>query len=245
MSSRIAPLGRGDLATSLVLIFPLFLAYEIGALFTSSVNGADFVTRAVFAATGGDRSLYLMVQLVLAALFVTAVVVLRRRRAIDLGRTPEVAMESAIYALTIGTLIIFVMQRLLGLMVGLERVDAAVESWAEGVVIGPTGEMLIAAVGAGVHEELVFRLGLFAGGAALLIRLGLRPLVAVALAAVVSSVAFSFAHHVGAYGEAFELHAFIYRLLAGAIFAAIFYFRSLAHAVYTHALYDVYVMVLS
>ena len=32
--------GHGDLEASLVLIFPVLLAYEIGVLFTGSVSGA-------------------------------------------------------------------------------------------------------------------------------------------------------------------------------------------------------------
>ncbi len=44
--------GHGDLASSLVLIFPLLLIYEIGVLFSGRVNGADMVTRAVYAAAG-------------------------------------------------------------------------------------------------------------------------------------------------------------------------------------------------
>jgi membrane protease YdiL (CAAX protease family) len=36
---------------------------------------------------------------------------------------------------------------------------------------------------------------------------------------------------------------FTFRLLAGVAFALIFYYRSLAHAVYAHALYDVWVLV--
>ena len=39
--------GHGDLGSSLVLIFPLLLAYEIGVLFAGRVNGADLVTHAV------------------------------------------------------------------------------------------------------------------------------------------------------------------------------------------------------
>jgi Type II CAAX prenyl endopeptidase Rce1-like len=90
----------------------------------------------------------------------------------------------------------------------------------------------------------VFRLGAFAGGAALLRLLGLRSTPAVLIAFLASSALFSAAHHLGAAGEPFALPVFVYRTLAGCIFAAIFYYRSLAHAVYTHALYDVYVMVL-
>ena len=55
---------------------------------------------------------------------------------------------------------------------------------------------------------------------------------------------FSGAHHVGPLGDPFTLPVFTYRVLAGVIFGLIFYYRSLAHAVYTHFLYDVYVLVL-
>ena len=239
---RSALLGRGDLLTSLVLIFPLFLAYQIGVLFAPAVNGADLITRPLLSAVDGDRSLYLWFQLSVALLFSIAVLIARRRRYIDFGAAPGIAIESAIYALTVGTLIIFVMQRLLGLAIGIGAVDGAVDGWADQVVLGSTAEMIIAALGAGVHEELVFRLGLFSGGATLLLRLGARPAVSLVVAAAVSSAAFSLAHHAGAHGEVFEIHAFVYRLLAGGVFAAIFYYRSLAHAVYTHTLYDVYVM---
>jgi membrane protease YdiL (CAAX protease family) len=67
---------------------------------------------------------------------------------------------------------------------------------------------------------------------------------AVVVAFVVSSVLFSLAHHVGPYGEPLDLGALTYRFLAGLVFASLFYFRSFAIAVYTHALYDIYVMIL-
>ena len=34
------------------------------------------------------------------------------------------------------------------------------------------------------------------------------------------------------------MHAFVFRILAGGAFGAIFWYRSLAHAVYAHVLYD-------
>jgi len=63
--------------------------------------------------------------------------------------------------------------------------------------------------------------------------------------ALVSSAVFSAAHHIGAAGDPFTIGVFVYRSLAGLIFAGIYWFRSLGHAVYAHAMYDVYVMVLS
>ena len=37
---------------------------------------------------------------------------------------------------------------------------------------------------------------------------------------------------------------FVFRTIAGAAFALICWYRSLAHAVYAHVLYDVYVLVI-
>src|SRR5262249_48454098 len=141
-------------------------------------------------------------------------------------------LESIVYALTLGSLIVFVMYRVFGL-----------RPLAIGDASDPTAKIVMA-FGAGVHEEIVFRLGALAGGAAILRVLGLRHTVAVVLAFIVSSAVFSAAHHIGPMGEPFTVDAFVYRTIAGGIFGAIFYFRSLAHAVYTHALYDVYVMLL-
>ena len=224
-----AVLGHGDLGASLLAVFPLFLIYEIGVLFTPTMNGVDFVSRNVFALVGYSKTNYLLVHAGLAVAFLVAVAVMRKHRLAERRSFLSMLLESAIYALTIGTLIIFVMQRLLGIQPHL--------------AIGSLTNFIVS-VGAGVHEELVFRLGALAGGAALLRLLGLRHVVAVVAAFALSSVLFSAAHHIGAYGDPFTVQVFVYRALAGALFGAIFYFRSLAHATYTHALYDVYVLVL-
>jgi hypothetical protein len=61
------------------------------------------------------------------------------------------------------------------------------------------------------------------------------------LAVVVASLLFSGFHHVGAYGEPFETHAFLFRFFAGLLLSVIFLTRGLAVAVYTHTLYDILV----
>jgi hypothetical protein len=159
------------------------------------------------------------------------------RRARLLHRLPflPLVLESGIVALTLGSLIVLVMRHLFGFDFGIEGPRLALQN--ENV---PT--TIILSLGAGVHEELVFRLGMFAGGAALLRLSGLAGhRWAMILSAIASSLIFSAAHHVGSLGEPWKLDVFVYRSLAGMIFATLFYFRSLAHAVYTHALYDIYV----
>ena len=209
--------GHGELATSLVLIVPLLLAYQIGVLFAGHVNGADVVTRAAYGALG--RTTYLVVQAAIACAFLVWIRRTQRGQVLELRVMAPVLLEAAIYALTLGALVSLVVDRLLGL--------------------GLTGGLVINALGAGVYEELVFRLGLFGGLVALLSREPSRAMVAIAM--VGSSIAFAAAHHLGAHGEPWSQHAFAFRCLAGLVFGLIFWFRSLAHAVYAHAFYDLLV----
>ena len=103
-----------NLLTSLVLVFPLFLTYQIGVLFTlPMLNGADFLTTFLFRNLGLSKGAYLAYTLAVAAAFLVAVAVLRRRQRFDPRLILPVFIESAIYALTMGTLIIFVMTRVL------------------------------------------------------------------------------------------------------------------------------------
>jgi membrane protease YdiL (CAAX protease family) len=210
------PTGRGDLASSLVLIFPLLLAYELGVLVFGRVNGADLITHVLWAIVG-NRPLYLLVHAVLAIAFLVWIRRANRWGTLSIDVVAPLVLEAAVYAFTLGTLITLLVDRLLGL--------------------GVTGSSIIAALGAGVHEELVFRLVLVSGIAMLCHRLGPRTSIAIAIAS--SSLLFAAAHH--AAGEPFTVHAFVFRTLAGVAFALIFWFRSLAHAVYAHVLYDIVV----
>jgi hypothetical protein len=202
-----------------VLIVPLFLAYEIGVLFAGNVNGADVVTRSVYAALG--RQTYLLVNAGIAIVFLLWVRRQDRWRALSLEAIAPVIIEAVIYAITLAAVVAFGLHRLLGL------------SLTPGAAVN--------ALGAGVHEELVFRLGAMGGLVALLLRIGGDRRVVVAFALVAAAVAFAGAHHVGQYGEPFTKHAFAFRITAGIVFGLVFWFRSLAHAVYAHAFYDMLV----
>ncbi len=212
--------GHGSLAASLVLIFPLLLAYEIGVLFAGHVNGADVVTRALYGAVG-SRAVYLIIHALFAVGFLVWVRRDRRWTTLSLEIAAPVILEAAIYALTLGALGTLIVQRLMGL--------------------GLTGDSVISALGAGVHEELVFRLGVMAGLVALLSRTALDRRISIAFALLASAVVFAAAHHVGLHGDTFTAHLFAYRCVAGVVFGLVFWYRSLAHAVYAHVLYDLIV----
>lgn len=210
--------GHGELGPSIVLIVPLLLAYEIGVLFAGTVNGADVVTRALYTTLG--RPAYLLAHVALAIGFL---IWIRRGgywATLRLEIAAPVILEAAVYALTLGSVIGLILDRVLGM--------------------GITAGSVVNALGAGVHEELVFRLALF-GGLVALTQHTAQPRLMVALALVASSVVFAAAHHVGIGGEPWTQHAFAFRCLAGVAFGLIFWFRSLAHVVYAHVLYDLLV----
>jgi membrane protease YdiL (CAAX protease family) len=235
-----AVLGRGDLGYSLLFVFPLFLVYGVGVLAAPTMNGVDFVTRNLYAAVGYSTRNYLFVYGGLALVFGLVILWMRRHGALHRFSFLGVVLEAAVYALTLGSFIVFVMRNLLGIH------DAQLHAASPfaTLALGKNGVPIdiVLSLGAGVFEELVFRLGLFAGLAALLrVVLPVPHTLAVLVAGIVSSLLFSAAHHMGALGEPWSTNVFIYRSIAGAVFATIFYYRSLAHAVYTHAFYDVYV----
>ena len=230
-------LRRSDPLTSLLLVFPLFVVYQIGVLsMPSTYNGADLITSQMLRLLHGNAGTYLLVNVALALGFLVLVLVLRRKNTFDPRLFLPVLFESAIYALTMGSLICFV-------MVDLLHIDPKLAiACSAGPAQASPAAKLILSLGAGVHEELLFRLVMVGGGVWLFERaLGLRRWLAVALAFAISSVLFSAAHHVIG-GEPFHVGAFTYRILCGLVFATIFQTRGFAVAVYTHALYDIYVL---
>jgi membrane protease YdiL (CAAX protease family) len=98
---------------------------------------------------------------------------------------------------------------------------------------------VITFVGAGIYEEVVFRLLLF-GGAVWVVRQAAVPaLLAVLVAAVGSALIFSAAHHAGPYGEPYDAYVFLFRTLAGLYFTLVYQLRGFGIAVGAHACYDV------
>jgi hypothetical protein len=224
-----------NLLTSLVLVFPLFLIYQVGVLFTLPVlNGADFLTVFLFRNVGLSTRAYLGYTIGVAAAFAIAVALLRRKQRFDPKLILPVFVESAIYALTMGSLIVFVMTKVLHVSPQL----------AGGMIASQgLGTRFVMSLGAGVWEETIFRLGIMSGVALLLERvLGLGRWVAVIVALLVSAGLFSAMHHIPPYGDPLHLGVFTFRVLAGVFFGLIFWFRGFAIAVYTHALYDIYVL---
>ncbi|NJK33390.1 MAG: CPBP family intramembrane metalloprotease [Deltaproteobacteria bacterium] len=185
-----------------------------------------------------DLGNYLFALASMLLVYAAVLVLLRQRGSFNPRAFVPVLAESTFYALTMGTIILYVMHRFVELVPSLSLAPlAAAGASAKLDFI----DVLVISAGAGLHEELIFRLAGVSGLSWLLAGLtGEKQ--AWVLAVLISSLTFSLAHHVGPGGEAFEFAAFVYRSLAGIFFALVYQVRGFAVAVWTHALYDVYVL---
>jgi membrane protease YdiL (CAAX protease family) len=104
-----------------------------------------------------------------------------------------------------------------------------------------TGERIALALGAGLFEELAFRV-ILVTVLLWLARLVFRPRWAAALAVLGAALLFSLAHYVGSYGEPFLLYSFAFRWAAGLVFTLLYAARGFAVTAYTHALYDLWTL---
>ena len=108
------------------------------------------------------------------------------------------------------------------------------------------GGRMISYLGAGVYEEVMFRLMLLPAAMVLLQRVfKMKVGWSAFLAVFLTSLFFSVAHYLGSAGEAFSLFSFTFRMTAGCFFATVFLFRGFGITVGCHALYDLMVGVLT
>jgi hypothetical protein len=220
---------RGFFA-SVVLVAPLWTLYQIGILTTDGWrNGVDFITPRLYDLVGGHRLAYFGVSLAVLVALVIAAQLMGRHQKPRLSDLGLVTLESALYAGAIGYLITKLLH-----LVGVDPPTVSLS-----VV-----DNFVLSLGAGVYEELVFRLlllsGLLAAGRALELSRSAR----LGGAFVLSSLLFAAFHYVPIGSDPWELWSFAFRFCAGLCFAALYVVRGFAVAVYTHAIYDIYVLVL-
>jgi membrane protease YdiL (CAAX protease family) len=108
-----------------------------------------------------------------------------------------------------------------------------------GSIIGDLG----LAIGAGLFEELFFRVILTS--ALIWICHKLIPLkwLSIVVAVILASFLFSLAHYVGSAGDAFEIYSFLFRFLAGLWFTTLYSVRGFAVVCLTHAFYDIFILI--
>ena len=225
---------------SLVFALPLLLAYEaLEALAPVRLqggvvrNGADVVLTSLFTAMFGPRGPMVFMALVIGG---ALALIWRDRRAgpVRPGYFALMFAESAVLALLVGVVVGVATVQILGPLRALA---------AGAPALGATPlQRLTLSLGAGLYEELLFRVvlvALISNGVRLL---GFSRLTAGIVAVLAGALLFSAFHYAGALGERFRLDSFVFRTVAGLVFSALYLTRGFGITAWTHALYDIAVL---
>lgn len=259
------------LLNNLVLVTPLFLIYQVGILSTGGIrNGVDFITPLIYQRLlGGVLWKYLLFNLGVTAALGAAIYFLRRFQQMHPRTFLLMLLEGTTYGLVLGSLVHVILQQLQIPMDSSHGEVAQLGTWANFALSLGAGfyeELvfrLILMSGSVWLIQGFLRLREASqeaqpSGWAKLRRSFLGPaegespppeldlptrILLVGGAIVATSLLFSAIHYTGSLGDELTLYSFMFRFVAGVIFASLFYLRGFAVAVYTHAIYDVIVLV--
>lgn len=231
---------------SVLFALPLLLLYEALATLLSAPdgsgirNGADVLLKSAFEGVAGPHG-HLLFGL---AMIGGSIWIISRDQKKSGGRLRPAVFgtmfaESLLLASVFGLVVGTVTAVLLGQLPLL-----AVQDGIPMTEMGAATRLMVS-LGAGLYEELLFRVLLVSGLALVGTRvLRWQPRTAAIVAVVVGAFIFSAFHYVGPYGDPFELRSFVFRMVAGLFFSGLYVVRGFGITAWTHALYDVFVLLL-
>lgn len=218
-----------DPAVGLFAVLPLWLLYEILRLTLTPTerNGAEALLLDTLGMLG--RGTTTVLRIVFGITVLIAAVSIHRRH-VPWARVALVsALEGTVYGLLLGPL---------------AGALAASSAQLLAAVDGRLVANLVGALGAGLFEELVFRLFLLSLLALALHRaaraFSLPEVSGTVVAVILSGLLFALFHHLPPAREPFAMGAFLFRSMAGFLLGTLFVLRGLGVCVYTHVMYDVH-----
>ncbi len=228
---------------SVVFAIPLLILYEALAALLSTPsgagmrNGADVLLRSAFYGVAGTYGpLAFGVALIGASIWIVGRDLRRSGGPLRPRIFAAMFAESMALAVAFGVVIGTLTARLLTpFLVAVGTAQPAQEGVAT---------RLMLSLGAGLYEELLFRV-LLVSGLVLLARrvMGWAPRLANVFAVGVGALIFSAFHYIGPFGDPLQLDSFVFRTIAGVAFSALYVTRGFGITAWTHALYDVLVLV--
>jgi hypothetical protein len=247
---------------SLLFALPLLLLYEgLAAVLDAGQpngirNGADVLLRQMFVAVSGRYApiVFGVTVLGLSVWFVTRD--LKRTRApLEGGVFATMFAESLTFALLFGTVVGTVTTHLIHPHLAtawplghMSVAHAPTHGGASRAGLGMIGRQstatrIMLSLGAGLYEELLFRVILVTAFAvSFRVLFGWRTWIAGTAAAIAAATIFAAFHYVGPYGDVFRLDSFVFRLIGGLAFSALYLTRGFGITAWTHALYDLSVL---
>lgn len=226
---------------SLLFALPLLIVYQILAALVPAGpggvgirNGADVMFQALFvwlAGAWGPR--IFMLALIGAGAWLIAKDIRANRGSLSPPILGGMLLESAVLSIAFGIVVGSLTAALLGTPPPTMVLGGPVTQLSRGT-------LLMLSIGAGIYEELLFRVvlvGLLAWGGTKV--LGWRPLTAGIAATIVGALIFSAFHYIGPYGDRLDVYSFVFRTIAGLFFSGLYLLRGFGITAWTHALYDV------
>lgn len=222
---------------SLAFVVPMLLIYEAGVLLLgpqATRNGVDVCLRHFLDMLGFGQ--YFLLPILTTSILLAWHHTTRQQWRFRFRVLYGMLLES----LSFGFLLLLFAQLQGSLFAAVSAPQATLATLATGSDMG----RLIGYFGAGIYEELAFRLMLLPSVAALLRIAGLSRRQCLIAAVVITSLLFSLAHYqiFASYGDVFQWFSFLFRFLAGLFFSLLFIWRGFGIAVGAHALYDIFVV---
>lgn len=226
--------SRGILYSYLIAL-PLFLLYEILIVVSQPLSGStvrisvDIWMKSIFQSFGFNT----ISATLLAAALIGGFILYRKRAQLPAIRSRYFSFmiaESLIYSVLVTFLIVGLLDALL-----MMQTD------------NPLGQMnklqlFALSLGAGLYEELFFRVILVSGLYFLFGFFIHKKSISYGLSALIAALLFSAVHYIGEFGDSLELGSFLFRFLFGLALNLIYVIRGFGIAAWTHAMYDVLVI---
>lgn len=214
---------------SLVFIAPLLACYEAGVLLLHVQNGADAWMRGWLHLLGFGP--HFLLPLLTIAILLGWHHVSGQPWRFSSGVLAGMALESMAMAVLLWLI---------------WRVQAEFWTWAmhSTTSIGERLSTWVGFLGAGIYEELLFRVILLSLALWLLSLTRLQRFARLAIAIVATSLLFSAAHYVrigGVVGDPFHWSTFSFRFIAGVFFSLLYVYRGFGIAACAHAAYNIFV----
>jgi membrane protease YdiL (CAAX protease family) len=229
-------------AVSLVFVAPFLITYEAGVVMSSRQevrNGVDAGVQWLLGSLGFGHILILPLITIGALLF------LHHRCHDRWSIHPWVLTGMVLESVALGLILVFGSK---GHFIWLQEAGStrfllvnAFQNGGSAAEALSAWEQIVVCFGAGLYEELVFRLLLLGGVILLLKRTGIRPERVVIPALLATSLLFAAAHYdfINPAGAAFDLPSFAVRTLASIFLGTVFLLRGFGVAVGAHITYNV------
>lgn len=225
-----------SLLYSYLISLPLLLLYEVLIFVAQPDSGqvvrisVDIWIKTLFSYFGQD---VLSITLILVALLGIYILYREREKLASLKFSYFFSMliEASVYAFLLAMLITMTVSNLLQ-MIQVSPIESL-----------SVLQQMALSLGAGLYEELFFRVILVSALLWLFKHFFTKKAAAYASAIILAAVIFSLVHYIGSMGDPFTFGSFLFRFLFGLALNAIYVWRGFGMAAWTHAIYDLMVIV--